>query len=114
MAYFLNVCAPAPYAICFTIEELLHVRGWARHRELRLQILTDQVINGAEFEEMLIIGPAGRARRTLVLWRTQNALFAQTPQNRPQAFDTIASLLAAFRPATRARHAWLRRLGLAA
>ena len=102
-----------PYAIAFSIEELILVRSWAEQRKLRLTIATDQVVDGAEFEELLIIGPPNRQRRTLTLWRTQAAVFAQTPQGRPRGFDTLKHLLDALRPAQATQRAgWLRRLGL--
>ncbi len=104
----------APYAIAFSIEELLLVRSWAEQRDLRLSISTDQVLDGAEFEEMLIIMAAGRKAPTLTLWRTQTAVFAQTPYGRPRAFETLKTLLEALRPAQkRQRAGWLRLLGLA-
>ena len=102
----------APYAIAFSIEELILVRSWAEQRGLRLTIATDHVVDGAEFEEMLIMAPPGRQRRTLTLWRTRTAVFAQTPYGRPRTFDTLKDLLDCLRPA-RQRAGWLRLLGLA-
>jgi len=100
----------APYAIAFSIEELLLVRSWAQQRDLALAVATDQVLNGAEFEEMLIVSPQSRDRRTLTIWRTQTAVFAQTPQSKPRAFDSMRELLAALRPARKRHTTWLRLL----
>jgi hypothetical protein len=106
-------CVPAPYAIAFAIEELLLVRSWAQQRGLHLTIATDQVRNGAEFEEMLILTSKGRQPPSLMIWRTANAVFAQTPQSRPHGFATLKELLAALHPAQKARGPWRRLLGLA-
>ena len=103
----------APYAIAFSIEELILVRSWAEQRGLHLTIATDQVVDGAEFEEMLVVAPAGRQRRTLTLWRTRTTVFAQTSHGRPRAFDTLKDLLDCLRPARQPRLGWLRLLGLA-
>lgn len=105
--------AAAPYAIAFSIEELILVRSWSEQRGLRLTIATDQVLDGAEFEEMLIISPRNRERRTLTLWRSHNTVFAQTPQGRPRAFYTVKDLLDSLRPAQKPRAGWRRLLGLA-
>jgi hypothetical protein len=76
-------------------------------------IATDQVRNGAEFEEMLTLTAKGHQAPSLILWRTANAVFAQTPQSRPQGFTTLKELLAALHPARKARSPWRRLLGLA-
>ncbi len=110
----LSTSVRAPYAVAFSIEDLLLVRSWAEQRGLRLNIATDQVMDGAEFEEMLIIAPPNRERRTLTVWRTQDGVFAQTPQGRPRSFACTKDLLEALRPAQpRQRAAWKRLLRLA-
>ena len=91
--------APAPYAIAFSIEELILVRSWATQKKLRLFVSTDQVLDGAEFEEVLVIVPQGRQHRNLTLWRTPTTVFAQLPQGRPRAFATLKDALEALRPA---------------
>ncbi len=105
----------APYAVAFSIEDLLLVRSWAERRNLRLSVATDQVLDGAEFEELLIIAPPDRQRRTLTVWRTQTGVFAQTSHGRPRAFATVKDLLESLRPAQqRQRAGWMRLLRLAA
>ena len=105
----------APYAVAFSIEDLILVRSWAEQRSLRLTVATDQVLDGAEFEELLILAPHNRQRRTLTVWRTQTGVFAQTPHGRPRSFDTVRDLLDALRPAQQRQRAhWLRVLRLAA
>ena len=105
----------APYAVAFSIEDLILIRSWAEQRSLRLTIATDQVLDGAEFEELLIIAPPDRQRRTLTMWRTQDGVLAQTPHGRPRTFATVKDLLDALRPAQqRQRAGWMRLLRLAA
>ena len=105
--------AASPYAIAFSIEDLILVRSWSEQRDLCLSIVTDQVLDGAEFEELLIISPRNRDRRTLTLWRSHNTVFAQTPHSRPRAFHTVKDLLESLRPAPKPRAGWLRMLGFA-
>ncbi len=104
-----------PYAVAFSIEDLILIRCWADRRGLQLSVAIDQVVDGAEFEEMLIVAPQNRERRTLTLWRTQANVYAQTPEGRPRAFATLKDLLEALNPAQpRQRTPWHRRLGLTA
>ncbi len=102
---------PAPYAVAFSIEELILVRSWATQRKLRLFVSTDHVMDGAEFEEMLVIVPQGREQRNLTLWRTPTSVFAQLPQGRPRAFATMKDALESLRPA-QTRASWRRMLRL--
>ncbi len=103
-----------PYAVAFSIEDLVRVRSWAEQRALRLTVVTDQVLDSAEFEELLVIAPPDRERRTLTIWRTHNSVFAQTPGGRPRAFATVADLLRSLRPAQLPQRAhWMRLLGFA-
>ena len=69
------------------------------------------MLDGAEFEEMLVIVPQGRQHRNLTLWRTQTAVFAQLPQGRPRAFATMKDALESLRPA-QTRAGWKRLLRL--
>ncbi len=109
----LSMSSIPPYGVAFAIEELLLMRSWVRQRDLQMTIATDQVINGAEFEEMLMIAPSGRERRCLTVWRTHSAVFVQTPQGRPRAFGTLKDALSSLRP-TRAAYTGWRRLFRAA
>ncbi len=103
----------APYGLAFAVEDLLLVRQWAENRALALTVALDQVIDGAEFEEMLILGSAEGQSRSLILWRTSGTVFAQIPHSRPHAFATVADALESLRPAERKRAAWRKFLGLA-
>lgn len=111
MTFLARATLPTPYAVAFSIEELLLVRSWAEQRGLHLSIATDQVINGAEFEEMLILAAPGRQTRTLTLWRTPTAVFGQTPHSRPRAGETLKDVLATLRPVQKSRLSLRRLLG---
>jgi hypothetical protein len=102
-----------PYGLSFSIEDLIAVRSWAEQRNLRLGVATDQVVDGAEFEEMLILAPKNRDRRTLTLWRTYSGLYAQTPHGRPRQFATVAEMLESIRPVPKRRRSFWRFLGFA-
>jgi hypothetical protein len=105
--------ARAPYGLAFEVEDLLLLRSWAGQRRLQLTILLDRIVDGAEFEEVLVVAPAGSDRRTLTFWRTQDGVFAQPPGGRPHGFATMHDLLEHVRPARPKRSVWLQRLGLA-
>jgi hypothetical protein len=105
--------ARAPYGLSFPIEELILLRSWAEQRKLQLIVALDWVLDGAEFEELLILSAAGDSRRrTLTLWRTQEGVFAQTLHGRPHGFETLRELLSQVRPTQKKRSVWLQRLGL--
>ncbi len=100
------------YGLAFQVEDLVEVRSWAEQRHLRLTIALDRTLDGAEFEELLILAPAHAQRSTLTLWRTKDGYFAQAPQGTPHCFDTVHELLGQLRPVRSRRAAWLQRLGL--
>jgi hypothetical protein len=102
-----------PYGPAYAIEDLMAVRSWARQRQLRLHVALDQVIEGLEFEEMLILFTPDRRRRVLTLWRTRNCVFAQSADARPQPFFTVHHALEAWRAPAGRRLAWLKRPGSA-
>ena len=100
------------YGLAFAVEDLVMLRNWAEQRQLRLTVALDRVIDGAEFEELLVVAPPSGRRRTLTLWRTQDGIFAQTATGAPQDFATMQDVLDQLRPARAARSGWLARLGL--
>jgi hypothetical protein len=112
MSHLQHATTPAPYAIAFSIEELVLVRSWAQQRGLRMTVRTDQVRDGAEFEEMLVVGPPARARPTVTLWRTATRVHAQTPNGRPHCFESLKDCLHALRPVRSQAGGWRRLLGL--
>jgi hypothetical protein len=98
-----------PYGLSFPIDELVLVRNWAEARGLCMLVALDQTLDHAEFEEMLIIAPQDRRRRTLTIWRTLGSVFLQAPHGRPHAFATVQDALASIRPAaSRRRNAFVR------
>jgi hypothetical protein len=101
-----------PYGLSFPIEELLFVRRWAEERQLRMIVALDQTAESAEFEEMLILAPPDRNKRTLTIWRTLGGIFVQLPNGKPRSFPTLEEALASLRPATPKRNKLLRFFGL--
>jgi len=97
-----------PYGLSFQIEELVLVRRWAEERGLHLIVALDQMLENAEFEEMLILVPPDRKRRTLTIWRTLGSIFLQVPNGRPRAFATVEEALASLRPAGTKRSSLMR------
>jgi hypothetical protein len=97
-----------PYGLSFPIEELVMVRDWAARRGLCMIVALDQTLDYAEFEEMLIVAPPDRKRRTLTIWRTLGSVFLQVPHGRPRAFPTVQEALASIRPAATRRSALMR------
>ncbi len=102
----------APYGLAFAIEDLVAARSWAEQRHLKLSVVLDCTMDGAEFEELLVIAPPGARHRTMTVWRTQDGVCAQTPSGQPHSFATMADLLGHIRPIPR-RTPWRQRLGLA-
>jgi hypothetical protein len=98
----------APYGLAFPIEELELVNDWAAQRKLRLHVAVDQVLDGFEFEEMLIIGTPRRQRRCLTLWRTRAGVFGQSAFGRPRPYLCVQQVLDSYRAPTPQRGAWLR------
>jgi hypothetical protein len=101
----------APYGLSFPIDELVMVRRWAEERGLNMIVALDQTLENAEFEEMLILAPPDRKRRTLTIWRTLGSVFLQVPNGRPRAFATAEEALASLRPAAGKRPSLLRFFG---
>ena len=82
-----------PYGISFTVADLVAVRDWAARHSLAMEVLLDQVLDGAEFEELLLLRGAGGPKRALTIWRATGAIIAQQSGGRPLAFGSIASAL---------------------
>ncbi len=85
-----------PYGLSFQVHELVFVRQWAERQGLSLIVKLDQVIDGAEFEELLFISGPGRTRQALTLWRTDHSFIAQTAGGHPKGFACIKQALAHF------------------
>jgi hypothetical protein len=84
----------APYGLAFPLAELVFVRDWAEQRSLTMSVLLDQVFDGAEFEELILIRGGGRNRRALTVWRTDASIVAQAAGACPRAFTGVAPALA--------------------
>ena len=100
------------YGLAFDVEDLVMLRNWAAQRRLHLGIALDRVIDGVEFEELLVVAPPAGRRRTLTLWRTKDGIFAQPAVGAPQSFASMQDLLDQLRPVRAAKLGWLQRLGL--
>jgi hypothetical protein len=89
------------YGLSFAVADLIYVRDWVQRREFCLSILLDQVLDGAEFEELLLIRARLRGRRALTLWRTVSHVIAQAAGGQPRAFSGVQPALAYFSAAWR-------------
>ena len=79
----------APYGLSFPVQDLLLLRGWAAPRGLRMEILLDQVMDGAEFEELILVRCRGRARGAISIWRTSAGVIAQAVGGQPMLFSGV-------------------------
>ncbi len=102
-----------PYGIAFTIHDLLRLRHWCEKRGLHMDVALDQTLDDVEFEELLIVSPPSREKRSFTMWRTVSSTFVQTPTGAPRAFASAAEALDSLRPARPKRNALLRFLRLA-
>lgn len=98
----------APYGLSFTIEELNSVQYWADHSDFKLAIILDQVCDGVEFEELLVLTEISSRRRSVTLWRTASNIIVQAPHARPHAFRTVRDALSSIRvkPLVRSGRRW--------
>ncbi len=101
------------YGLSFAIEELVAVRQWGERRGLHMTVALDQILEQAEFEEMLILSPPDLRRRSLTIWRTVGSVFLQMPHGRPRAFATVQEALGSLRPVSPRRASFLRFFGFA-
>ena len=107
-----------PYGLAFPLPELEFVRAWAERQGLRLEVRLDQVLDGAEFEELLMITAPRSARQALTLWRTDHSVIAQAAGGHPKGFSGVHMALAHFAgtfsaaaPQRRALARWRKLLG---
>ncbi len=106
-----------PYGVSFPVVELLAVKDWAADHGMVMQVVTDHVLNGAAFEELLLLRHAKTSQRLLCLWRRTDQVIAQRVDHRPLAFRSLAAALAVMTPVPPAPRAsglrglmvWLRR-----
>ncbi len=113
----------APYGLAFPVHELVFIRAWAEKRGLSMKVLLDQVLEGAEFEEMLLVrglvpSRHSPSRGSLTLWRVSGgAVVAQAQGGQPRVFGGVHAALShagamfALKP-SRVTSAWRRLLGM--
>ena len=95
----------APYGLSFAIEELKCIHSWAEKSDLHLAIVLDQVVEGAEFEEMLVLSENSSRRRSVTLWQTASSVIVQAQHSRPTAFRTVRDALSSIKVKALARPA---------
>ncbi len=95
----------APYGLSFGIEELKTIHFWADKSNFRLAIVLDQVVEGAEFEEMLVLSENSSRCRSVTLWRTASSVIVQAQHSRPNAFRTMRDALSSIKVRNPARPA---------
>ncbi len=98
----------APYGLSFAIEELQAARCWAERQRLALTVALDRVVDGAEFEEMLLFQTRDRRRRVLTLWRTEAGVAGQKAGCLPTAYASLADALRAAGTHAKQRRFWFR------
>jgi hypothetical protein len=81
------------YGEAFPLPELAFMRNGAARNGLRMTILLDQVLDGAEFEEVVLIRPSFRPHRAVTVWRTANCIIAQAAGGQPKAFGGIRAAM---------------------
>jgi hypothetical protein len=81
------------YGEAFPLPELAYMRNGATRHGLRMTILLDQVLDGAEFEEVVLIRPSFRPHRAVTVWRTANCIVAQAAGGQPKAFGGIRAAM---------------------
>jgi hypothetical protein len=108
----------APYGLAFPVHELVFIRAWSEKRGLSMKILLDQMLDGAEFEEMLLVCGLVPSRRALTLWRVAGGgVVAQAEGGQPRIFGGVHAALShagamfTLKP-TRLSSAWRRLIGL--
>jgi hypothetical protein len=102
-----------PYGLAFTIQDLLRIRHWCEKRGLQMDVALDQSLEDVEFEELLVISPQNREKRSFTMWRTLSSTYVQTPTGAPRAFPGVIEALESLRAARPRRNALLRFFRLA-
>ncbi len=107
-----------PHGLAFPVHELVFIRAWSEKRGLTLKILLDRVLDGAEFEEMLLIRGMIPSHRALTLWRVAGGgVVAQAEGGEPRIFGGVHAALShagamfTLKP-SRVPSAWRRLLGM--
>ena len=98
----------APHGLSFSIDELNRIIQWTERSSSHLRIVLDQVVDGVEFEELLVLTEQSARRRSVTLWRTASSVIVQEPHRRPNAFRSVADALGSIRvkPHSRSPRWW--------
>jgi hypothetical protein len=51
------------------------------------------VVNGYEFEEMVVLSPPGQRGQRIMLWRSFGTIYAQASLAKPRGFTTVSLAL---------------------
>ncbi len=103
---FQKTAATPPYGLSFSLEDLIEAKEWTERLQFSLCVVLDHVIEGAEFEEVVVIGSADNRRRILTIWNTGAALYTQVPQGRPRMHATMAQALESVHIRSTRRQPW--------
>lgn len=87
-----------PYGLAFAIEDLSDIRRWAEAHQFTMLVVLDHVMNGVEYEEMVVLSVAEQRERRVFLWRTFGTVYAQAAYMAPRAFTTVPQALNSFLP----------------
>jgi len=82
-----------PYGLAFAIEDLADIRHWAEGHQLVMLVALDHVIDGVEFEEMVVLSASNRRDGRVMLWRSFGTVYAQVERAKPRGFTTVPQAL---------------------
>jgi len=82
-----------PYGLAFAIEDLADIRQWAQGQRLTMLVALDHVLDGVEFEEMVVLSASERRDRPVMLWRSFGTIYAQVACAKPRGFTTVPQAL---------------------
>jgi hypothetical protein len=98
------------YGFAFAIEDLSDIRRWAQSHHLTMLVVLDHILNGVEYEEMVVLSAVGQRDARIMLWRTFGTVFVQTAQDSPRGFTTVPRALSFLAPPPAARKTLMARL----
>ncbi len=81
------------YGFAFAIEDLNGIRTWAQANDMVMLVALDRVVNGHEFEEMVVLSRPGQREQPIMLWRSFGTVYAQASLAKPRGFTTVPMAL---------------------
>jgi hypothetical protein len=81
------------FGLAFAIEDLSDIRHWAQSHQMTMLVVLDHVLNGVEYEEMVVLSAAEQRDRRILLWRSFGTVFVQTVKGSPRGFTTVPRAL---------------------